>query len=415
MKLLFLMFKNLRRNLVRTILTSLGTAVLVFVLTAIWSVLVFIDRATTEQSKDLKSIVTDKWRIPSQMPYSYSTELSHGAARNPGDVEPADNMSWGFFGGTPTPDKMDFRTGVFGFVLEPKKLYTMMDDLDKMPADSKEGREIREAAGKMEKNIQGIILGRTRAQMIDKKIGDRFTLYGINYRDLKMEFEVVGLFPPGRYDQSAAINREYLNRTFDDYKAKNKKEHPLANATLNLYWMRHNDRDNFEQVASQVMSSPSFQSPAVKCETASSGVASFIDSYKDLLNGVKYYLTPAILATLSLIIANAISISVRERRQEIAVMKVLGFRPGQILTLILGESLILGVGTGMVTAVATWYAVNAAGGIPFPIAFLPKFFVPIDALWWGPAMGFATSFFGSVFPAVGAQSVRVTEVFSKVA
>ena len=46
---------------------------------------------------------------------------------------------------------------------------------------------------------------------------------------------------------------------------------------------------------------------------------------------------------MALVIANAISISVRERRTEMAVLKVLGFRPGQILVLVLGEALLIGV------------------------------------------------------------------------
>ena len=45
---------------------------------------------------------------------------------------------------------------------------------------------------------------------------------------------------------------------------------------------------------------------------------------------------------MSLVIANAISISVRERRTEMAVLKVLGFAL-QILRLVLGEALLLGV------------------------------------------------------------------------
>ena len=39
--------------------------------------------------------------------------------------------------------------------------------------------------------------------------------------------------------------------------------------------------------------------------------------------------------------ANAIAISVRERRTEMAVLKVLGFQPWQILLLVLGEAVLL--------------------------------------------------------------------------
>ena len=72
-----------------------------------------------------------------------------------------------------------------------------------------------------------------------------------------------------------------------------------------------------------------------------------LEPFRDLIWGMRWLLAPACLATILLVIANAISISVRERRLELAVLKVLGFRPYQILILVLGESLLLGVGGGL--------------------------------------------------------------------
>ena len=66
MKFMMLIFKNLRRNLVRSMLTSAGVMVLVFVITLIWSILGFLDMATSEKSANFKGIVTEKWSIPSQ-------------------------------------------------------------------------------------------------------------------------------------------------------------------------------------------------------------------------------------------------------------------------------------------------------------------------------------------------------------
>jgi putative ABC transport system permease protein len=120
--------------------------------------------------------------------------------------------------------------------------------------------------------------------------------------------------------------------------------------------------------------------------------------------------------SLSLVIANAISISVRERRQELAVMKVLGFRPHQILMLVLGESLLLGAGSGFLSSALTWYVVNnVLGGLKFPIAFFPSFMISDDALWWGPVVGGLAALLGSISPAWTACNVKVSEVFAKVA
>jgi len=116
------------------------------------------------------------------------------------------------------------------------------------------------------------------------------------------------------------------------------------------------------------------------------------------------------------VMANAISITVRERRTEMAVMKVLGYRPNQILRLVLGEALLVGATSGLLAATATYLFFNLKwGGIPFRIAFFPVFHIPEFAMIWGLAIGSITAFLGSILPAWSARSVKVSEVFSKVA
>jgi len=119
---------------------------------------------------------------------------------------------------------------------------------------------------------------------------------------------------------------------------------------------------------------------------------------------------------MALVVANAISISVRERRTEMAVLKVLGFRPNQILRLVLGESLLVGGLSGLLAGTLTYVLINVlVGGIAFPIAFFPRFLVPFHAFFWGASIGLLSGFVGSFLPAWSARSVKVSEVFSKVA
>src|SRR5579871_3303147 len=96
----------MRRNWVRTTLTSLGTMVMVFVATLVLSILTFLDRVTTEKSQNLKAIVSERWQLPSQMPYAYAGALSEGAPQNEGDfrVAPQDSMTWSFYGGSTEKD-----------------------------------------------------------------------------------------------------------------------------------------------------------------------------------------------------------------------------------------------------------------------------------------------------------------------
>ena len=70
----------------------------------------------------------------------------------------------------------------------------------------------------------------------------------------------------------------------------------------------------------------------------------------------------------------------------------------------------------MISAGLTYGIINwALGGIPFPIGFFARFMIPAAALWWGPAVGGLAALLGSFFPAWSARSVKVAEVFSKVA
>jgi len=409
-----LIFKNLRRNVVRSTLTALGVMVLVLVVTMIWSILAFLDVATAEKASNLKGIVSERWMLPSQMPFSYAASLSEGAARDVGDVRPTDSMTWQFFGGSLDANTRTRENSVFAFALEPEKLLTMMDELDSLPPGPR--AEFAQTVEKLARNRQGLIVGKTRLAAINKQVGDRITLYGLNYRGIELELEIVGLFPEGRYDSSAALDREYLNAALDAYPGKNNGQpHPLSSKSLNLVWLLFPDRQAFEAVGQQISESPFYTSPAVKLETSSSGVATFLSAYRDLLWGMRWLLAPAILVTLALVISNAIGISVRERRKEMAVLKVLGFRPNQVLGVVLGEALLLGSVSGAVSSIATYLFVNhVIGGVGFPIAFFGEFYIPDAALWWGLAMGFGTSFVGSIVPAWSTRTVRVVDVFSKV-
>jgi putative ABC transport system permease protein len=459
------MLKSLRRNLLRTSLTGLATVVLVFVVTLVWTVLYFLDLVTAEKSKDLKAIVTERWQIPSQMPLAYETDLAEGAAASAADykVDPAkDAMTWQFYGGTIDPAKRTRENIVFFFCMEPAKLLRLERDANNrptvdpgapglssekrlllaarrefgMPVSNPDGNlkynsmmdgideltdeqiELLDAACReMARDKTKVVVGQERLAAMKKRVGERIKVTSMNYLGIDLEVEVLAAFPPGRYDQSAVMNRDYLNNALlDAYpRSHNGQKHPLADKTLNLVWLRVPDTATYQRVAAQIEGSAKFKNPAVKSETASSGVASFLDAYRDLLWGMRWLLVPAILITMSLVIANAIGISVRERRGEMAVLKVLGFRPGQVMALVLGEALLIGSLSGLLSAAGAYWVINKmVGGIAFPVAFFPKFMVPWHALWWGPMIGGLTALAGSLLPSWSARSVKVSEVFSKI-
>jgi putative ABC transport system permease protein len=415
MKYLALMFKNIARNPLRSLFTALGTMVLVAVVALVWSVLYYLDKETADKSQNFKVVVSERWQIPSQMPFAYAATLCEGAARKPGDLHPVDAMTWQFYGGTLDPDKQTRDNIVFAIATDPDKICPMFDELDEVPLD-KLG-DFPQVVDRLKHTPNGLIMGQTRLAATQKRVGDRVKIFSMNLKGIDLEFEIVGQFPPGRYDNLAVMNRDYLNNAVDAYaRQPGGQPHPMAERTLNLVWLKVKNKDDFRRLSAQIVTSPEYASPAVKCETASSGVAVFLESLRDLLWGLRFLLAPACLITISLVIAIAISISVRERRVELAVLKVLGFRPLQILVLVLGESLVMGTLFGFLGTALTFVIVNyVCGGLKFPMGFLSSFYIPVQALWWGPALGAITALAGSFFPAWTARSVKVAEVFAKVA
>jgi putative ABC transport system permease protein len=408
-RLCLLVVKNLRRNLLRTSLTALAIMVLVFMITLICTVLFSLHRMTTEKSKDFKLIVTERWQLPSQLPPTHANYLDPTKPQfilDKRDFGPNDFMTWSFYGGTQDITKMSRENLVFFFVMDPDKIIPMMDELEDFDPALVE---------KLKKTRNGCLLGRERMEAINRKVGERFKLTSINYKGIDLEFEIVGALPDGRYSTSGIMNESYFNDELDKYGRQSGK-HPLDQKRLNLIWLRVRDRATFEKVAYEIEHASVFADRPVKCETFSSGIAAFLDAYRDLLWGMQYLLVPAMFGCMALVVANAISISVRERRTEMAVLKVLGYRPRQILGLVLGESLLVGGASGLLAAALAYGLFNGIyGGLPFRVGFFPVFRIPEQALIWGPAMGFLAAFMGSFAPSWTARSVKVSEVFSKVA
>src|SRR5262249_27826305 len=255
-------------------------------------------------------------------------------------------------------------------------------------------------------------LGTSRLKVLHRSVGDRFRLYSYDFKGLDLEFEIVGEMPRGRYNDSGIMNEKYFHQALDNYFRETGKRHPQEEYPISYIWLRVRDRETFERVAKTIRTASVFSDRPVKCQTAAAAYGSWMRSYRELIWGIKVLLVPAILGCMALVLANAIAISVRERRQEIAVLKVVGFRPRQILLLVLGEALRGGGASGILAAVFTFGFFNLAyGGVPFEIAFCPVFRIPEVSLLWGPAMGFATAFLGSGLPSWSASQVKVSEVF----
>jgi putative ABC transport system permease protein len=149
-----------------------------------------------------------------------------------------------------------------------------------------------------------------------------------------------------------------------------------------------------------------------KTETESAFIASFmalIGNLAALLNGIGL----AVAFTILLVTANTMSMAVRERRTEIAVLKTLGFSSTLVMSLVLVEAVALGVLGGALGVLLAQALVSNLANLPFMGLVLGNF----PGLAVSPtvaAITFTTAVVLSVaagfLPAVGTYRARITDM-----
>jgi putative ABC transport system permease protein len=122
----------------------------------------------------------------------------------------------------------------------------------------------------------------------------------------------------------------------------------------------------------------------------------------------------AVAFTILLVTANTMSMAVRERRTEIAVLKTLGFPSALVMSLILVEALVIGLVAGAVgLGIASWFLtilpnMPGAGALgAFGITNL-KVSPMVALVTFGLALGL--SLIAGLTPAYGSYRARITDM-----
>jgi len=119
----------------------------------------------------------------------------------------------------------------------------------------------------------------------------------------------------------------------------------------------------------------------------------------------------AVFFTMLLVTANTMAQSVRERTNEIGVLKTLGFSNGGVLGLVLAESVLITVLGGVLGLAGAWWL-----GVQFEPVFrqyLPGFRVPTDAIVLGGVFMVGLGLVAGAVPALQAMRLRIVEALRR--
>jgi putative ABC transport system permease protein len=145
--------------------------------------------------------------------------------------------------------------------------------------------------------------------------------------------------------------------------------------------------------------------------------AGFLAGFSQVLTALDL-VSLAILAIMTLILGNTIAMGVRERTNEFATMRAIGFLPSHLRWFVLGEAAVLGFLGGALGIAIAFPLVQGMLGRFLEENFgniFPVFRLPVSATVWAGVLSIKLGVGAAGLPARTAARVRVTEALRKLA
>lgn len=391
MKYLPYILKHLRQNWIRTASTIAGLALCIFLICVLQTVLEAI-RKTTEAADPSRLVTRHSVSLNFRLPLSYESRIR----ALPG-VKHVAVSTW--FGGV----YRDLKDYFPSFAVESEEYFAMYPEYHIDPAQYADYLH----------DMQGMLIGRDVAAKYGFKVGDQFQMQSIMppYRVRgPLTFNVRGIYTaaPGEASRvnlgMAFFHWKYLYQTIKDTAG--------AYAGANMYVVQAVDASRTATVMRAIDANFENSDVQTKTETEEQFRAGFVTLVGNL-TGLLNSIGTAVAFTILLITSNTMSMAVRERRTEIAVLKTLGFSGSRVMALVIIEALAIGMiggGTGVAMAQAL---VGNAARLPFMGFLLGNFpalsvspFVAGVTFVIALAVGIAAGF----VPALGAYRARITDM-----
>jgi len=224
-----------------------------------------------------------------------------------------------------------------------------------------------------------LLLGRAAADDLDLGVGDTFRLYESKYR-------IVGIYETGApFEDGAAVV------LLEDAQAISGKPR-----RVNAFLLRVRDGTDIAALRQRIEQ----QFPNLTATTSSD----FAEE-QDMLQYISVFTWVVSLVALligGIGVMNTMLMSVQERIREFGVLRAVGWRPGRVLRMVLGEALVLSVLGGAIGELMGIGAVRAVENVPVISTMFPGEF-SAKLLLQGIGVALGLGLIGGALPAVHAS------------
>jgi putative ABC transport system permease protein len=261
-------------------------------------------------------IVINKIALTESLPYAHMTQIE----AVPG-VERVAFASW--FGAY----YQDPKNFIFSFPVDPQRFFDVFRELE-LPKDQLKA---------FEDTRTGAVVGAALAKKFGWKIGDRVPLHSTIWTKTvdntsDWAFDIVGIFT-NPADESQEAQLFFNHEFFDEARA-------FGKGKVGWYIVRIKDPTQAAQVGAAIDKLFANSSDETKAESEKEFQQGFLKQVGDI-NYIVTRILIAVFVALLFATGSTMMQALRERVPELAVLKTLGFTDGGVLTLVLGESLVL--------------------------------------------------------------------------
>jgi putative ABC transport system permease protein len=376
MRYLPYILKHLKKNWIRTASTIAAMALCIFLIASLQTVLAAFYGQLDAEATD-RLITRHRLSLAEDLPQSYEARIQAVAG-----VKRTAKTNW-----------------FANFAVDAEPYLAMYPEYIIAP-DQKEA---------FMQDMRGAIIGPALAEKFGWKIGSTFQLESMipPYRgDTPFEFVVRAIYTTDR--------EKYPNHPRDMmiFHWKYLYEKTGQRAGVGTYNLQITNPTQAATIQKAVDATFENSDTQTKTETEAQFLASFLALVGDLgliLNAIGM----AVAFTILLVTANTMSMAIRERRTEIAVLKTLGYSSALVLALVLGEALVIGlIGSGLGVLMAKGLISNL-GAIPGMQGFgsvAMSAGLALAMFGVGAAMGLLSG----LAPAVGAYRANITAMLRQV-
>jgi putative ABC transport system permease protein len=385
MKYLPLVWRNLMRRKIRTIFTVLSILI-AFVL---FGVLMAIRAAFTlgvEVAGADRLMVIHKVSLIQPLPRAYGGRIS--ATEGVTDVSHA---NWfGAYYQEPT-------NFIQNMAVEPESWLRLYNEYE-VPEDQKK---------RWFSNRTGALIGADLARKWGWKIGDRVPLISPIYRKpdgSPWDFTIDAIYDSSRQGVDKTLfffHYEYLNETLGDSS--------FMKDLVGWYVLRVADPSTADQLAKRIDGLFANSSAETKTATEKAFVSDFAKQIGDI-GAIMMGIAAIVMFFILFVAGNAMAQSIRERTNELGVLKTVGFGDGRILALVLLESCVIAIVGGGIGLALAWAII--AQGDPTN-GLLPIFHFPTRDLIFGVLLVIALGLGTGLLPAWQAGRLKIVDALRR--